>query len=89
MCFPAVMAWVYFVALAQPTSANGRPAAGAFLVYLLCKVVQFGFPVVWVWHFERYRLRPAVPSFKGLALGLGFGLLVAGLIWFKRARRSR
>jgi membrane protease YdiL (CAAX protease family) len=82
MCFPSVMAWVYFVALAQPTSLDGRPVAGALPVYLFSKVVQFGFPVVWVWRFERDRLRPAVPSFKGLALGLGFGLLVAGLIWF-------
>lgn len=80
MCFPGVMAWVYFVALAQTRSADGRPGAGAFSAYLLSKIVQFGLPLVWVGSFERHRLRPAVPRFNGLALGLSFGLVVAALI---------
>jgi membrane protease YdiL (CAAX protease family) len=74
------MAWVYFVALA-PSSGKGGPGVGALPAYLMGKIVQFGFPVLWVWTYERHRLRAAVPSFKDLALGVGFGLLVAALIF--------
>jgi uncharacterized protein len=81
MCFPGLMAWVYFVALARPTAEDDGRWLGAFPAYLLGKVVQFGFPILWVWIYERHRLRPAVPSFKGLALGLGFGFFVAALIF--------
>jgi hypothetical protein len=80
MCFPGVMAWVYFVALAQPVDPAGAPVSRALAAYMASKCVQFGFPIFWLWGVERRRLRPAVPSFKGLALGLGFGLLVAALI---------
>src|SRR5262249_4272541 len=31
--------------------------------------------------YERHRLRPTMPSFKGLALGVGFGLAVAALVF--------
>jgi membrane protease YdiL (CAAX protease family) len=82
MCFPGVMAWVYFVILAQPISEEGSPPSGAFPAYLASKLVQFGFPVLWVWRFERHRLRPAVPSFEGLTLGLGFGLFVAAALFY-------
>jgi membrane protease YdiL (CAAX protease family) len=82
MCFPGLMAWIYFVALAQATSGVGRAGGGALPAYVAGKVIQFGFPVVWIWTFERYRLRPASPSLRGLALGIGFGLLVGALIFF-------
>jgi membrane protease YdiL (CAAX protease family) len=75
------MAWIYFVVLAPPASEQGRPGAGAIVAYLLSKLIQFGFPVVWVASWERDRIRPAIPGFKGLAFGAGFGLLVAGLIF--------
>ncbi len=81
MCFPGVMAWVYFVALAQSPSVPARPGPGALAVYGVSKTVQFAFPLLWVWSFERHRLRPTLPSFKGLALGLGLGLAVAALIF--------
>src|SRR5438132_1761247 len=81
MSFPGLMAWVYFVALAQPASGDRTLPIGAFPAYALGKIIQFGFPVLWVWTYERHRLRPAVPSFAGLALGVGFGLLVAALIF--------
>src|SRR5438128_2332972 len=82
MCFPGVMAWVYFVALAQPLQEDAGLTSGALPVYWASKVVQFGFPMLWVWSFERHRLCPSVPSFKGLALGLGFGLIVAAVIFY-------
>ena len=75
MCFPGLMAWIYFVALAQ------GPGPGAFPAYVAGKVVQFAFPLLWIWTFQRSRLRPAVPSFTGLAFGLGFGLFVAAAIF--------
>jgi CAAX protease family protein len=81
MSFPGLMAWVYFVALARPTSGDGGPGLTAFSAYVIGKIVQFSFPVLWVWVYERHRLRPAVPSFAGLALGVGFGLLVAALVF--------
>jgi hypothetical protein len=80
MAFPGIMAWVYFVSLAVPV--NGKPPPAAFAVYLLSKAVQFGFPLLWVWHFERHRLCPSVPSFQGLALGVGFGLVVTAIIFY-------
>ena len=79
MSFPAIMAWVYFVALAVP-AADGKPPPAAFAAYLASKAVQFGLPLVWIAAFEPHRLRPAKPSFKGLLLGLGFGVCVAALI---------
>src|SRR5437868_9742018 len=80
MCFPGVMAWVYFVVLVQPIQEAGAPISGALPVYLASKLVQFGFPIFWLWAMERRRLRPAIPSFKGLALGLSFGVCVAAVI---------
>jgi membrane protease YdiL (CAAX protease family) len=77
MCFPGVMAWLYFMVLAEPLPGDPRPPAAAFPVYVLSKIAQFSFPLLWVWHFERFRLHAAPPSFRGLAFGLGFALLVA------------
>ncbi|HLJ92373.1 MAG TPA: CPBP family intramembrane glutamic endopeptidase [Gemmataceae bacterium] len=80
MCFPAVMAWLYFVVLAQPMRETGRPSAAALAAYLAGKVIQFGFPIFWLLRVERRRLRPAVPSFQGLSIGLVFGIAVTALI---------
>jgi uncharacterized protein len=78
MTFPAAMAWVYFVAL-----AGTDPGANPALQFALGagKVVQFTFPLVYVWLFERGRLRPAAPTARGLGYGLGFGLLVGACVW--------
>jgi membrane protease YdiL (CAAX protease family) len=40
-------------------------------------VVQFVFPLLCLWAFERRLPRPAAPRLPGLGLGLGFGLVVA------------
>jgi hypothetical protein len=79
MIFPAIMAWIYFVVLAQPPQGGGSGVL-APVAYGLSKTVQFAFPVVWLWRFGRDRLQPGWPSFRGLRIGLGFGLLVAALI---------
>jgi membrane protease YdiL (CAAX protease family) len=73
MTFPTLMAWIYFVVLAGGEGAN--PAVPA--AYSAGKVVQFLFPVVYVWFTARDRLRPRSPTGSGLLVGLGFGLLVA------------
>jgi membrane protease YdiL (CAAX protease family) len=70
------MAWVYFIVLAPPgTSSPNRLALAA---YAAGKIVQFGFPLFWVWAFSTGRLRTLAPSFRGLPLGLVFGVIVAG-----------
>src|SRR5262249_33573432 len=81
MCFPGIMAWVYFVSLARPSSIEAPPGPAALAVYLLSKAVQFSFPLLWVWSFERHRLQFVSHSFQGLAFGLAFGLAVAVLMF--------
>jgi uncharacterized protein len=79
MLYPSVMAWIYFVVLAPP-AATSRPSYAALLAYGAGKLVQFGFPLLWVWVFEPERLQLRRPSFRGLEWGLAFGLTVAALI---------
>jgi membrane protease YdiL (CAAX protease family) len=83
MSFPALMAWVYFVVLAGPTVTEGTANTPGFLalcVYGLSKTIQFTFPVLWSWRFERQRLQLGRPNFRGLFWGLGFGLFVDAII---------
>jgi membrane protease YdiL (CAAX protease family) len=86
MCFPALMAWVYFVALAQPVGEAAAPVSGA-LAACVAKCVQFSFPILWLCSVERRRLRLAAPRFNGLVLALGFGLLVAAFLLYVYHRR--
>jgi membrane protease YdiL (CAAX protease family) len=78
--FPAVMAWLYFVFLAPP--AGTPPGYGALAAYATGKLIQFSLPIVWVWLFERQRLRRAALNLSGLSLGVGFGLAAGALILF-------
>src|SRR5439155_2501076 len=79
MTFPTVMAWTYFVALAQSaeTPHQVEPNPASQVAYGLGKVVQFSFPVIYLAVYEPRSLRLRRPSVPGLTLGLGFGLLVA------------
>ena len=83
MTFPTLMTWFYFVVLARPISLTpiesisrtpGNPGAQA--AYAIGKVIQFSFPLLFVVIFEPSRLRPGRPNFKGIGMGIGFGLLV-------------
>ena len=73
MTFPTVMAAIYFLALGGGEKAN--PAQQ--LAYSVGKIVQFTFPLAFVLVADRRWPRPHRPTSDGLALGLGFGVLVA------------
>ena len=84
--FPSLMTWIYFVTF------SGNPTMR--VLYPAGKLVQFGFPVVWVALIQGERVRIGRPSWNGLALGIGFGLAILiaaigiyfgffkGSIWF-------
>jgi uncharacterized protein len=78
MTFPTLVAWLYFVALAE-----GGDGANWIqqLVYSAGKVVQFTFPLVFLWFAERLWPHLRKPGETGLLYGLGFGLLVAGFMF--------
>ena len=63
LAFPALLTWVYFVALAQSAAAVQQAA------YALGKVVQFGFPLVWVLAVQRRRLHWQGPGRAGTVAG--------------------
>lgn len=75
LVFPSLMTWLYFVALARPGEAKQANLAMQ-IIYAAGKTLQFSLPVLAVLVFERRWPRPARPHFRGLAFGLGFGLLV-------------
>lgn len=77
LTFPAVMTWFYLVVLGSPGDATADPGWAVRSAYGLGKVVQFTFPACFVAWFERARLRPVLPTWRGLAFGLGFGVVVA------------
>jgi uncharacterized protein len=71
MAFPSVMTWLAFMVLPA-----GDQEANPILqvVFVAGKVVQFAFPFLYVWWFERDRFHLILPTRRGLALGVGFGL---------------
>ncbi|MFO0926838.1 MAG: type II CAAX endopeptidase family protein [Gemmataceae bacterium] len=73
LVLPTAVAWVYFVALATGGEPNPRQQA----VYAAGKVVQFGLPVVWLLLVARAWPRPDGSVWKGVPLGVAFGVLVA------------
>lgn len=68
--FPSVLTWTYFVALADLAAAIQQTT------YAVGKIVQFGFPLVWVYLVIGRRLRPARPGSRGIPAGLVFGTFV-------------
>lgn len=75
MLFPFGMALLYFVVLAGPAGAAEANRA-VVAAYTAGKVVMLALPLAYVGWFEPGRLRPRRPTADGLALGVGFGLLV-------------
>lgn len=76
--FPLVMTFIYFVVLDNPEAETNRALLTAFGVG---KAIQFLFPIVYVFWFEREQLRPSRPTVGGLLLGAGFGLLVGAAMF--------
>jgi uncharacterized protein len=71
--FPMFAAWLYFVALA------GSPSAIQQTAYLAGKILQFGFPVVWVIAMRQWP-RWKWPNAMGLIEGLVFGAVISGVM---------
>jgi membrane protease YdiL (CAAX protease family) len=72
--FPLVMAVFYFVILDHP---EGELNPAIRLAFGVGKAIQFLFPIGYVWWFERERIGFAPPTWRGMALGIGFALVVA------------
>jgi membrane protease YdiL (CAAX protease family) len=68
---PTAITWVYFILL------NGADRSLQQGAYLIGKTIQFALPIVWVWLVQRDRQWPRVPSAWSVAVGIGFGLIVA------------
>jgi membrane protease YdiL (CAAX protease family) len=71
--FPLLMAWLYFVVLAD---ADPGRNVWLFRLYAIGKLIQFPFPLVYVFLFERGHHALKRPSLRGLWTGIAFGLLV-------------
>jgi CAAX protease family protein len=71
LTYPTAMTWLYFT----------ENSSDAPLLYAFGKCIQFALPVAWWLGAEGKRLRLPAPSWNGIAVGSGFGLLVgAGVI---------
>ena len=70
LAFPSLVTWVYFVALAGQAAWLQQGA------YLVGKVIQFGFPVVWVFLIVGAKPAWSWPEPRWVSAGLAFGLLV-------------
>lgn len=70
---PSLLAWLYFFVLV------GNPGPDLFRqgAYGVGKLVQFAFPLAFVWLYQRSWPRALKPSMAGAMLGFGFGLTVA------------
>jgi membrane protease YdiL (CAAX protease family) len=74
MTFPSFATWTYF-------SFFAGDAASVRWTMAVCKVLQFSFPVLWVWGVKRERVRLFVWGLRGVREGFFFGLIVlAGML---------
>lgn len=72
MCFPTVTTLLYFVVFAGSDWMQS--------LYSGSKLVQFAFPLAWVWLAQRRRVRWTRPDARSLAWGAGFGVLTVALM---------
>ncbi len=75
MVLPTLTTWLYFVVLQDAAETVQQ------CVFTAGKLLQFGFPIVWVLAVRRERLRLRRPDFAGVAIGIGFGVLVCVFMW--------
>lgn len=83
LVFPTIVTSVYFILLAQQSSAWQQGA------YAIGKVLQFGFPVIWVLSVQGSKPKPRWPHSWEFAEGAVLGLIIVAammtlyLIWLK------
>jgi membrane protease YdiL (CAAX protease family) len=75
LVLPTLVTLAYFVLAAS------APAKVQQAVYGLAKVLQFAFPIVWVLWIQRRTIAIWPLNFKGLLIGLIFGLAIAGAMY--------
>jgi membrane protease YdiL (CAAX protease family) len=75
MALPSLMTGLEFLVL-PGGHEEGSPAILA--LFGAGKLVQFLFPLAYVWWFDRDSLRIRPPTARGLEIGIAFGLVVAG-----------
>jgi membrane protease YdiL (CAAX protease family) len=75
MLLPSLITYGYFVA------AEGYSRGSQQSVYLVVKVFQFAFPLVWAWFVLRERVHVRRPTTNGLLWGLAFGIVVVAAGW--------
>jgi membrane protease YdiL (CAAX protease family) len=76
LVFPTVSSWGYFEFFAGRESTIAGANRSTQAAWIMGKLIQFAFPLLWVWLVEKDSVRPSKPTFAGLRLGLGFGILV-------------
>lgn len=81
LVFPVTMSWIYLFVFGATEQQTAEDNIGMDVAFTTAKTVQFSFPLIYVWCFERDRLRLAWPSLRGVEYGAGFGLAVALLIF--------
>jgi membrane protease YdiL (CAAX protease family) len=75
LVLPSIVTWLYFFQAAEAKSSI------QLAVFGLMKVVQFAFPILWVWFAHRGELTGRFPSRKGIAEGLLFGAVIAAAMF--------
>jgi len=71
--YPLGMSLLYFVIIGESTSGADPLFLAAFFGG---KLIQFFFPILYIWWFERDLLRFAAPTWRGMPLAIGFALVV-------------
>ena len=72
LVLPSVVTWLYFF------QAERLPAGAQGAVFGVVKVLQFAFPAVWMIWVARRPPQIKWPGLGGVAIGVAFGLVVAG-----------
>lgn len=76
LVFPSLMAALYFIVLDE----GNQDSPALKLAFGAGKLVQFSFPLFYVWCFERENIQPKAPTLQGVIPALGFGLFIGAAI---------
>src|SRR5947207_897074 len=72
---PLFMSYLYFVQL------RGTENNAGFVAFRIGKAVQFAFPALYVLYFYRDQIRFPRPTWRGMPLAAGFGIVVGLSMW--------